>query len=298
MGQVRIKTRQVLPDGSLGAEQEYKFGRATDGKEQALITPEGHRLLCFTGSHDEAGLRELGAIFVPKMERVHKSVGGATLTLCARARISFGVAGGKQLLALDSRGQLAAMAPEGAALLDSLIVLDGDGDLFAMRTSRKGKYLSVQANGTIGCKMSGWGAFSPNEMFEIVVEDSDDGHRVSVRAANGKLLGIDAQSGLVVADKASLLPDELFCVYPRSTEGLAALSEAANQLRMDSRSLEERHLQNRIQFRDRARACQRALVRTVLLEEGIQRLPLLATHVWCGLLAGSSCVAALLARSF
>jgi hypothetical protein len=69
IGQIRIKTCLLSPDGSAGDVQEHTFGRVTDGKEHSFITPPGHRLLCLSGSHDDAGLRELGMVFVPKMER-------------------------------------------------------------------------------------------------------------------------------------------------------------------------------------------------------------------------------------
>ena len=124
IGQVRIKTRIHSGDGSSGDEQEYKFGRTTDGKEQSLLTPPGHRLLCLTGSNDDSGLRELGAIFVPKMERAQKGVAGPTFTLCGRARLSLGLSDGR-VMSLDSSGRLVAMVAEGAALLNALLVLDG-----------------------------------------------------------------------------------------------------------------------------------------------------------------------------
>jgi hypothetical protein len=49
VGQLRIKTLRTLGDGSADEENEYKYGRTTDGAERSLITPPGHRLLCFTG---------------------------------------------------------------------------------------------------------------------------------------------------------------------------------------------------------------------------------------------------------
>lgn len=49
VGQLRIKTHRNLGDGSVGEDNEYKYGRTTDGAERSLITPPGHRLLCFTG---------------------------------------------------------------------------------------------------------------------------------------------------------------------------------------------------------------------------------------------------------
>jgi hypothetical protein len=39
-------------------------------------------LLCFSGSNDEAGLRQLAPIYVPKMEKTQRGAAGATLTLC------------------------------------------------------------------------------------------------------------------------------------------------------------------------------------------------------------------------
>jgi len=230
-------------------------------------------------SHDEGGLRQLGAIFVPKMDKANKGVVGATVTLCGRARVSFGVPDGR-VMAVDGSGRLVAMPAEGAAVLGSLLVLDGDGDQFALRANNKGQYLSVCNNGTISCKMSGWGGFSANEVFEIVVEDTDEGQRVSIRAANGKFLGVDAASGRIVASKTVVLEDELFRVIPRSTEGHAPILEPAGRLRVGVRTLEERAVVNRLQVRDRARNCQKALVRAILQEEGVLRLPLVATHVW------------------
>ena len=156
----------------------------------------------------------------------------------------------------------------------------GDGDLFALRTNNKGQYLSVRDDSSIGCKMSGWGGFAPTEVFEIVVEETDNGQRVSVRAANGKFLGVRGASGLIGADLAEVREDELFKIIPRSTEEHAAVLEAASTVRVGTRTFAERELLNRLQFRDRARNCQRAVLRTMLQEEGITRLPLLATHVW------------------
>ena len=69
-------------------------------------------------------------------------------------------------MALDSKMRLAAMAPEGSALLDSLLVLDGEGDRFALRTKYKGQYLALRPDRTIGCRMAGWGGFSDDEVLE------------------------------------------------------------------------------------------------------------------------------------
>lgn len=134
--------------------------------------------------------------------------------------------------------------------------------------------------GILHSKMSGWGGFTANEMFEIVVEETDEGPRVSIGASNGKFLGVKASSGLIVADKAVVLEDELLKVLPRSTEGQAAVIEPAGRLRLGCRTLDERELLNRLQFRDRARNCQKALVRLQLQQEGIQRIHHLATHIW------------------
>ena len=289
VGQIRIKTRRLAADGSPGDEAEYKFGRTTDGKEHVMTPPEGYRLLCLTGSHDDSGLRELGGVFVPKALRAHKADVGATLTLCGRARITFGMphkcngtAMEGRVMAVDGAGRLAAMAAEGQALLDSVLVLDGDGDQFALRTTRKGQYLSLHADGSVGCKMSGWGAFTANEIFEVVVEETDEGARVSVRAANGKFLAVDHHTGFVMADKDALMEDEVLPVLPRSTEGQLPILEPAGKLRIGSRTLEELDVLNRQQFCDRARNCQRALLRALLAEEGIHRLSQLGTHVWDG----------------
>ena len=43
----------------------------------------------------------------------------------------------------------------------------------------------------MSCRMAGWGAVTATELFEIVVEDTDDGQRVSVRAANGRFATIE-----------------------------------------------------------------------------------------------------------
>ena len=183
-------------------------------------------------------------------------------------------------MALDSKMRLAAMAPEGSALLDSLLVLDGEGDRFALRTKYKGQYLALRPDRTIGCRMAGWGGFSDDEVFEIVVEETDNGDRVSIRAPNGKFIGVDPSTGLIIAAFAEMREDELLKVIPRSMDASAPSLEPATSLRVGARTFEERAELNSVQFRDRGRRFKRDLVQALLLRFGIQKMTDLATHVW------------------
>ena len=279
IGQMRLKTCCFNPDGTAGEVQEYKFGRTTDGTERSHITPPGHRLLCLSGSHNDAGLRELGVVFVPKMDRVKDIVGGATLTLCGRTRISIGFGDGR-IMALDSQMRLVAMPLQGAALLDSILVLDGEGDRFALRTRNKGQYLALRPDRTIGCRMAGWGGFSDEEVFEIVVEETDNGDRVSIRAPNGKFLGADPTNGLIIAGLAEVREDQLLKIIPRSSMQLPPSMAPATSLRVGGRTMEEREVINKLQFRDRTRKFKKDLANALLLEHGIRKMTELASHVW------------------
>jgi len=279
IGQIRLKTCCFNADGTAGEVQEYKFGRTTDGRERSHITPPGHRLLCLSGSHNDGGLRELGVVFVPKMDRVKDIVGGATLTLCGRTRISIGLGDGR-ILALDSQMRLGAMPLQGAALLDSILVLDGEGDRFALRTRNKGQYLALRPDRTIGCRMAGWGGFSDEEVFEIVVEETDHGDRVSIRASNGKFLGADPTTGLIIAGLAEVREDQLLKIIPRSSIQLPPSLAPATSLRVGVRTNSEREVISAMQFRDRTRKLKKDLANALLLQLGIRKMTELASHVW------------------
>ena len=78
-----------------------------------------------------------------------------------------------------------------------------------------------------------------------------------------RFLGVDASSGLVVANKDVVLEDELFKLIPRCADGQGggggggggggARLEPAARLRVGCRTLEEREALIRLQARERAR---------------------------------------------
>ena len=75
-----------------------------------------------------------------------------------------------------------------------------------------------------------------------------------------RFLGVDASSGLVVANKDVLLEEELFKLIPRCADGQGgggggggARLEPAARLRVGCRTLEEREALIRLQARERAR---------------------------------------------